>query len=72
LNRRDTSHFADAGLESSTLSFETVLTLHLDHNQRLVAGTGDALEGPELDVGLHDGVLELAADQTLGIEDLSP
>mmetsp|Transcript_73560 Transcript_73560/g.175421 ORF Transcript_73560/g.175421 Transcript_73560/m.175421 type:complete len:119 (+) Transcript_73560:241-597(+) len=45
------------------------LTLHLDHDQRLVAGTGDALEGPELDVGLHDGVLELAADQALGVKD---
>mmetsp|Transcript_122405 Transcript_122405/g.172264 ORF Transcript_122405/g.172264 Transcript_122405/m.172264 type:complete len:119 (-) Transcript_122405:72-428(-) len=46
-----------------------LLTLHLDHDQRLVAGAGDTLEGPQLDVGLHDRVLELAADQALGIED---
>ena len=27
------------------------------------------LEGPELEVGLHAGVVELAADEALGIED---
>ena len=43
----------------------------MDHDQRLVAGAGDTLEGPQLDVGLHDRVLELAADQALGIEDLT-
>mmetsp|Transcript_66483 Transcript_66483/g.105199 ORF Transcript_66483/g.105199 Transcript_66483/m.105199 type:complete len:338 (-) Transcript_66483:1340-2353(-) len=43
------------------------LSRHDDHG--FVALTCDHLEGPELDVGLHNGVGELAADQTLGIED---
>ena len=48
-----------------------LLTLHGDHDERLVAGAGLQLEGPQLHVGLHDGICELAADQALGIEDLS-
>ena len=49
-----------------------VLALHSDHDERLVAGTGDALKGPQLDVRLHDRVVEFAANQALGIEHLGP
>ena len=49
-----------------------VLALHSDHDERLVAGTGDALKGPQLDVRLHDRVVEFAANQALGVEHLGP
>mmetsp|Transcript_68940 Transcript_68940/g.143936 ORF Transcript_68940/g.143936 Transcript_68940/m.143936 type:complete len:120 (-) Transcript_68940:74-433(-) len=45
-----------------------LLTLGVDNDHGLVAGASDDLEGPELDVGLDDGVRELAADQTLCVE----
>ena len=48
-----------------------LLSLHGDHDERLVACTGLHLEGPQLHVGLHDGILEFAANQALGIEHLS-
>mmetsp|Transcript_96145 Transcript_96145/g.253980 ORF Transcript_96145/g.253980 Transcript_96145/m.253980 type:complete len:142 (+) Transcript_96145:1215-1640(+) len=38
-------------------------------NERLVRWTCDDLEGPQLDVSLHNGVTELPADEPLGIED---
>merc|ERR1719498_900687 len=52
------------------LSLELLLLpLELDDDHGLVAGAGLNLEGPQLNVLLHNLVLELAADQPLGVED---
>ena len=45
------------------------LSLELDDDHGLVTGTSLNLEGPQLDVSLHVLVLELAANQTFGVED---
>jgi hypothetical protein len=45
------------------------LSLKLDDDHGLVTGTSLNLEGPQLDVSLHVLVLELAANQTFGVED---
>ncbi|EPY27152.1 NAD-specific glutamate dehydrogenase domain protein [Strigomonas culicis] len=56
-------HGADLlGREGLVLAVE----LHLHDGQ---VALGDDLEGPVLHVALHLGVLELAADQALGVED---
>jgi len=44
-------------------------TLELNADQRLAILTSLDLEGPELDVLLDDGVIELSSDKSLGIED---
>lgn len=44
------------------------LTAVLDLDVRL-SGPADDLEGEVLDIRLHFGVIELAADETLGVKD---
>ena len=46
------------------------LPLGVDDDHRLVTLTGNTLERPQLDISLHDGVRKLAANQTLGVENL--
>mmetsp|Transcript_18137 Transcript_18137/g.45694 ORF Transcript_18137/g.45694 Transcript_18137/m.45694 type:complete len:202 (+) Transcript_18137:1999-2604(+) len=47
---------------------DLLLALVLHDNLGDVMGAGAHGEGPQLDVRLHGGVLELAANQTLGVE----
>lgn len=44
-------------------------TLELDADQRLAIRASFDLEGPELDILLDDGIIELSTDKSLGIED---
>jgi len=46
------------------------LPLSVDDDHGFVTLASYALERPQLDVGLHDGVRKLAANQTLRIKDL--
>ena len=46
------------------------LPLGVDDDHRLVTLTSNTLERPQLDISLHDGVRKLAANQTLGVENL--
>jgi hypothetical protein len=45
------------------------LTLELDDDQRLTVLATFNLEGPELDILLDDGIIELSSDESLSIED---
>ena len=46
------------------------LPLGVDDDHRLVTLTSNTLERPQFDISLHDRVRKLAANQTLGVEDL--
>ena len=46
-----------------------LLTLELNNDHGLLAGSGLDLEGPELDIVLDGLVAKLAADEALGVED---
>ena len=46
-----------------------MLTLELNNDHGLLAGSGLDLEGPELDIVLDGLVAKLAADEALGVED---
>jgi len=46
-----------------------LLTLEVDRDEGLLAGAGLDLEGPESDIVLDGTVAELAADESLGVED---
>lgn len=53
----------DSGVQPARPASQT-----LTDNLGDVVGTSAHGEGPQLDVRLHSGVLELTANQTLGIE----
>ena len=46
------------------------LPLGVDDDHRLVTLTSNTLERPQFDISLHDGVRKLAANQSLGVENL--
>ena len=46
------------------------LPLGVDDDHRFVTLTSNTLERPQLDISLHDGVSKLAANQSLGVENL--
>ena len=46
------------------------LPLGVDDDHWLVTLAGHTLEGPQLDISLHDGIRKLAANQALGIKNL--